>query len=349
MFLLWALLIIASALVPDTAMAAPPIDYCSERTPDQQLGASQHPERKSGSIPEHGCVPLAEKREKKRRQEDSATVSPKAQRELTIENLESEVAAFLEKYRRFLDCCKTDTAELETIEDLGDEVADLLATVQSKLFSEQLKLRGFTLRELIAPVAKTRDDLQKLRQRLERISELRDQRSTLDFEGTAKVDMEIRAIEESLEREFRPIQLPSGPKTGLTIGSTPATGTEIGKTPKTGTSIGSAGRNVNEGGLGLTPKTGREIGVTGPTGFEIGSAPRAGPAVGESTLNIEPSAVGSTLPRSTVGSDLPDSTVDSSLGLSTIGSDLPDSTIGSTLGGSSVGSSLQNRSTLPER
>lgn len=348
MFLLGAFLIV-SGFALDNAVAAPPIDYCSERTPDQQLGAALHPERKSGSASEPGCIPLVEKREKKQTREDSGTDIEKPRRELKIENLENEVTAFLENYRRFLDCCKTDPAELETIEDLGDEVADLLAMAQSKLFSEQLKLRGFTFRDLIAPVAKARADLQKLRHRLERIGELRDQRSTLDFEGAGKVDLELRALEESIQQEFRPVKLPSGPKTGLTIGSTPATGTEIGKTPRTGTSIGSAGLNVNEGGLGLTPKTGREIGATGPTGFEIGHAPRAGPAVGESALNSDPSTVGSTLPRSMVGSDLQDSTVDSSLGSSTIGSDLPDSTITSTLGGSSVGSSLENRSTRPEQ
>ncbi len=246
---------------------------------------------------------------------------------MKIENLQSEVAHFLGEYHRFLECCKTDLTDLQTVEDLGDDVAELLRVAQTGLFSEQLKVRGFTFRELLPPVAKARADLRVLRSRLERLGQAKDRLPSLDYEAGGKEAQAISDLEESIHRDFRAPRLPIGPKTGTAIGVSPAAGPDIGKTPKTGASIGSEGLAGTS--VGATPKTGRDIGATGPTGFEIGGTGKAGPAIGDSSLNSEESAVGSTLERSSVGSTLSDSTVGSSLGQSNIGSTLPDSTVGS--------------------
>lgn len=262
---------------------------------------------------------------------------------MKIDDLQTEVTGFLHKYNQFLECCKTDLTELKTIENLGDEVGDLLALAQSGLFSEHMKLRGWTLRELIPPVAKARADLKTLREKLEHVSASREKLSELGFEESAKEAARLREIEESLEKNIRSPSLPTGPKTGTTIGTSPSLGGGIGKTPRTGVQIGAAGSVAGD--LGATPRTGREIGATGPTGFEIGATGRAGADIGESRLNSDQSAVGSSLQHSTVGSSIADTTVGSSLGHSTIGSSLGDTSIGSSLGGSSVGSSLQNRGT----
>ena len=316
--------------------AAPPLEFCEHRTPDQQLGAAKG--APSASDPGK-CIPLVEKKEPARRDDSARENAP----QLKIENLQAEVIGFLQKYNQFLECCKTDLAELRTVEELGDEVGDLLAVAQSGLFSEHMKIRGWTLRELLPPVAKARADLKTLRARLEHVGSGREKLGQLGYEESAKEAAQLREVEESIERDIRSPSLPTGPKTGTSIGASSSVGGAIGKTPRTGARIGAEGAVGAD--LGVNPKAGRDIGATGPTGFEIGATGRAGADIGESRLNSEQSGVGSNLQQSTVGSSISDTTVGSSLGQSTIGSSLGDTSIGSSLGGSSVGSSLQNRGT----
>lgn len=316
--------------------AAPPLEFCENRTPDQQLGAAKGDSTAGGP---GQCIPLVGKRDRTSRDDgDQERV-----RRLKIENLQAEVAAFLQKYDQFLECCKTDLAELQTVEDLGDEVGELLAVAQSELFSEHMKIRGWTLRELLPPIAKARGDLKTLRAKLEHARTSRAKLDELGYEESAKEAARLREVEEAIERDLRSPSLPGGPKTGTGIGASSSVGGAIGKTPRTGAQIGA--ESAVGADLGVSPKAGRDIGATGPTGFEIGATGRAGAEIGESRLNSDQSAVGSSLQQSTVGSSLSDTTVESSLSRSTIGSSLGDTSIGSSLGGSSVGSSLQNRST----
>lgn len=307
--------------------AAPPLEFCGDRPPDQQLGAA--PGRGAASP---GCTPLVEKKTGK---EETSIKAAGPRRKMNVDDLQSEVARFLKEYRRFLECCRTDLSELETVEELGDQVTELLRVAQTGLFSEQLKVRGFTFRELLPPVAKARADLHALRARLEQLEEARNRLPSLDYEAAGKEAQVIQELEESIRNEFQTPRLSGGPKTGTAIGVSPSAGPAIGRTPKAGPAIGSEGLAGSS--VGVTPKTGRDIGVTGPTGFEIGGTGKAGPSIGESTLNTEESAVGSSLAPSSVGSTLPDSTVGSSLGRSSIGSTLPDSTVGSSLGGPPAG------------
>lgn len=315
---------------------APSLEFCENRTPDQQLGAAKGDSTAGGPGP---CTPLVEKRDRTSRDDgDQEHV-----RHLKIENLQAEVAGFLQKYDQFLECCKTDLAELQTVEDLGDEVGELLAVAQSELFSEHMKIRGWTLRELLPPVAKARGDLKTLRDKLDHVRTSRARLGELGYEESAKEAARLREVEEAIERDIRSPSLPGGPKTGTGIGASSSVGGAIGKTPRTGAQIGA--ESAVGADLGVSPKAGRDIGATGPTGFEIGSTGRAGAEIGESRLNSDQSAVGSSLQQSTVGSSMSDTTVESSFGRSTIGSSLGDTSIGSSLGGSSVGSSLQNRGT----
>ena len=316
--------------------AAPPLEFCENRTPDQQLGAARS--SSSGNSSEK-CVPLVEKRERASPGEGDEENA----RQVKIENLQAEVTGFLQKYNQFLECCKTDLGELRTVEELGDEVGDLLAVAQAGLFSEHMKIRGWTLRELLPPVAKARADLKTLRTKLEHVGTGRAKLGELGYEESAREAGRLREMEESIERDFRSPSLPTGPKTGTSIGASSSVGGAIGKTPRTGSQIGAEGAVGAD--LGANPKTGRDIGATGPTGFEIGATGRAGADIGESRLNSDQSAVGSSLQQSTVGSNISDTTVGSSLSQSTIGSSLGDTSIGSSFGGSSVGSSLQNRGT----
>lgn len=332
-----AIILLVTLFFPvDIGSAAPPLEFCENRTPDQQLGAAKG-DSSAGSPGK--CIPLVEKREQALHDEGTRENA----RQLKVENLQAEVTGFLQKYNQFLECCKTDLAELQTVEELGDEVGELLALAQTGLFSEHMKLRGWTLRELLPPVVKARADLRTLREKIEHVATSREKLGELGYEESAKEAARLHEIEDSIQKDIRSPSLPTGPKTGTGIGASSSVGSAIGKTPRTGSQIGAEGAVGAD--FGSNPKAGRDIGATGPTGFEIGATGRAGADIGESRLNSDQSAVGSSLQQSTVGSSISDTTVGSSLGQSTIGSSLGDTSIGSSLGGSSVGSSLQNRGT----
>ncbi|MDF2459864.1 MAG: hypothetical protein K0S79_2280 [Nitrospira sp.] len=310
------------------ASAASTIYYCPDRQGDQLISATPGP----------GCVPLTETTQERR--DESAL--DKRRRDFHIENLQQDVSAFLTRYRHFLECCRNDLSELSNVEELGDEVNELLISVQGNLSNHALASRAIMLRELIPRVAKARSDLKTLRATLEKISELSATRDQSEFEEAGRQSQRIRELEESIEREIHAPRLPGSAKTGANIGVAPTAGPAIGRSSKTGTDIGGIGSSGQD--IGASPRSSREIGHSGPSGFEIGATGRAGQAIGASSLNQETSSdVGSTLQRSTVGSTLSDSTVGSSINSSTIGSDLRDASAGSSPENSSSRSSLNNR------
>ncbi|HSF66497.1 MAG TPA: hypothetical protein VLA67_03605 [Nitrospiraceae bacterium] len=322
-----------------TASAASPLFWCPDRKSDQQYSATDGP----------GCMPLVEKKENRTTEEgDETRPGGKPSRDFKIENLQGDVSAFLNKYHRFLECCKTDLSELDQVEELGNEVDELLRSTQANMSNHSMASRGIMLREMIPTVSRARSDLKKLRATLERISTSTNARDSGDLETSGREDHAIREMEESIERDIRAPKLSTGPKTGTNIGSAPAAGPSIGKTPKTGNMIGAEG--VTGQNIGASSKHSHEIGGSGPAGFGIGATGRAGPSIGESSFNSESSsAVGSSLQRSTVGSSLSDSTVGSSFGGSSVGSSLGESSVGSSFGSSSVGSTIQQRGTGPQQ
>jgi hypothetical protein len=318
----------AILIFPILSFSASPIYWCPDRKSDQQYSAKAEP----------GCVPLVDKKDHQNSDETSA--SEQSAQDFKIENLQKEVSEFLKKYRRFLDCCKTDLTELRQVQELGEEVDALLASAQTQLSNYSVASRGMMLREMIQPVAKARADLATLRTKLERLGDAANRRDSGDYGSAGREAAVMREIEESIERDIRAPQLPAGPKTGASIGVAPAAGPSIGKTPKAGSAIGNEGKTGQD--IGVSPRNSSDIGASGPTGFSIGGTGKAGPSIGESTFNSEESSsVGSSLQRSTVGSTISDSTVGSNLGPSAIGSSLQDSSVGSSFGGASAGSSLR--------
>ena len=333
--LLAGVALVVSTIIASTTFAASPLFWCPDQKADRQYSAKQEP----------GCVPLAEKEDTGTEQEGRVPTADKPLRDFKIENLQSDVSTFLNKYRNFLDCCKTDLSELQQIQELGNEVGDLLKSTQVNMSNHSMASRGIMLREMIQPVAKARADLKKLRATLEHIDT---SRNSGNFESSARDIHAIREMEGSIERDFQAPKLSTGPKTGASIGNAPAVGPSIGKTPKTGNTIGAEGLTGQN--IGSSSKNSHDIGGSGPVGFGIGTTGRAGPSIGESTLNSESSsAVGSSLQRSTVGSNLPDSTVGSSYGGSSVGSTLGESSVGSSFGSSSVDSNIQERGIVRER
>jgi hypothetical protein len=328
-----------SGMTVATTLAASPLYWCPDRKADQQYSAAQGP----------GCVPLVEKKETQAaEQEGEKLTSDKPPRDFKIENLQGDVSTFMNKYRQFLDCCKTDLGELQQIEELGDEVGELLESAQNQLSNYSMASRGIMLREMIPPVAKARADLRTLRAQLEQVGKASNRRDQAEFEEAGREARTMREMEESIDKDIRTPKLPASAKTGVGIGVAPAAGPAIGKTPKTGIAIGVEGRTGQD--VGMSPRNSSDIGGSGPTGFAIGATGRAGSSIGESTLNNDTSSsVDSSLQRSTVGSSISDSSVGSSMGPSSVGSSLQDSSVGSSFGGSSVGSSLQDRTTGPKR
>ena len=322
-----------------TASAASPLFWCPDQKGDRQYSATEGP----------GCVPLVEKKESRTAEKDGETSADnKPEREFKVENLQNDVSTFLSQYRRFLDCCKTDIAELQQVEEMGNEVGELLKSTQKNMSNHSMASRGIMLREMIPTVSKARADLKKLRATLERIGSSSEIRDSGDLEASGREANAIREMEESIERDIRAPKLSTGPKTGASIGKAPSAGPGIGKTPKTGNTIGAEG--LTGQGIGASSKHSHDIGGSGPAGFGIGATGRAGPSIGESTFNSDSSsAVDSSLQPSTVGSSLSDSTVGSSLGGSSVGSSLRESGVGSSFGSSSVGSSIQERGTAPRQ
>ena len=315
---------LASGVLPEhSALAASPIYYCPDRKADQQYSAQPGP----------GCLPLVNKR--------PDLPSGDQQRHFYPDNLPQDVTAFLTRYQKFLECCKTDLGELREIEDMADELDQLLDSTQTNLSNYSLASRGIMLRDLLPRVAKARQDIKILRARLEKIGELSTQKA-LEREEKGLATQKLWELEESIERDIHAPTLLGSAKTGGSIGVAPAAGPAIGRSPKTGSDIGQEGVTGQD--IGATPKSSRNIGAGGASGFEIGATGRAGPDIGESTLNQETSSgVSSTLQRSTIGSSLSDSTVGSNINSSTVGSSMQDTSVGSSFGGSSVGSSLKSR------
>jgi hypothetical protein len=81
-----------------TASAASTIYYCPDRKGDQQYSAQSGPD----------CVPLADTTK-----QDQNAGAP--QRHYQPDDLQQDVSAFLTRYQKFLDCCKTDLSELREV------------------------------------------------------------------------------------------------------------------------------------------------------------------------------------------------------------------------------------------
>jgi hypothetical protein len=197
-------------------------------------------------------------------------------------DFEREVAQFLDRYRRFFDCCVTNLDALEQVKTLEDQASALLAQAQTGLPAELQKLRSFTLGEMMTPVEQARDGLREIRKRLDRIREEEDRLATQDpdFFTFWTEHRKIRDALEAIPSEIRSPKRSTGQPTGVDIGVTLPTGPEAGTLPPTGSDIGTVPPTGPD--IGTTPTTGKDIGATPPTGTEIGTVPPTGPAIGES-------------------------------------------------------------------
>lgn len=184
------------------------IYWCPNRTPDRQYAAN----------PEPGCTPLVEKEEKPK----VAVPGKKAVERAPIkaQDIQSEVSKFLDQYRRFLDCCASDPGSLGDLEELEDQASHLLRFMeQSGFLNIGTGQRGITLSQLVAPVARTRDDLRQLKNRLRSLDKAYEKLETSDYETAGREQRRIQGEEASLQQEFKPTKLPQSAPTGTDIGA----------------------------------------------------------------------------------------------------------------------------------
>jgi hypothetical protein len=313
-----------------------PVYWCPDRTTDRQITVT----------PEPGCTPLVDKEEGQK--VSGKEEKPKAP--IKIVDIQNEASKFVHRYRQFLDCCANKIESIEDVEDLHEQASHILKSVQQKGIynsagfgigdnslgagneglgggpGKSPKLgtfaRQYTLSEIVGTVAHARDDLRKLKTRLEQLAESKQKIDTLDYETAGRERRRIEEEEDAIAKEFRAKRPPSSARTGMeiqnstlpsriggdiestTLGS--SFGADIGSTvspyshvtedlhPRRGQNIQDTNLPTRSGpalGGGNTPasdlptSTGFEIGTTqGPTGPSTNPA-RVGPWIGDSSLN----------------------------------------------------------------
>jgi len=206
-------------------------------------------------------------------EEDEEARQPEAPSPKKIGNLESTVTDFLQRYRQFLACCASDLDSADQIKDLVREANKLLKGSDEAPGLGSVVTRTVRIRQMIVPLARARDRLRILKERLEQLDESKRALKTLDYERAGHERRNIQDEVRSVQREFRPTRQPTRARTGAEIGVTPNTGSRIGTSAPTGT------------GIGRTPPAGLGIGITPPSGTEIGETPTSGPGIGDSSFN----------------------------------------------------------------
>ena len=288
-----------------------PIYWCPKRTPDQQYSTTRAP----------GCTPLVSEADKQRAAEREKEGKLQAKTPIKIQNIQTEISKFVRQYRRFLDCCASDPASLDEVDQLQDQAFELLKAIQETGLLNMgagTNQRQFTTSELIRPVVQANQDLHKLRMRLEHLGESKDTLETLEFEEAGRERRRIQQEEKALTKEFRPVRPPESARTGMEVEDTTLPnrfGTTIQDTtlPNSyGADIGDVASPNSNQQLDLKPRRGLDTQDTtlpnyrvGPEtqdttlpnsfGFDLGgkenpegsstTPSRVGPAVGDSSLN----------------------------------------------------------------
>jgi hypothetical protein len=319
---------------PENPLNPPaPIYWCPSKTPDQQISTK----KSSGCQPLHSQQADDAFRESARQQGyDLPEREP-----IRIVELQNAASKFADRYRSFLTCCSTNSEAPADIVDLIDEANHVLKAVQQKgIFNssgfgvgagasglgggagQSPKLgtfaRQFTLSEIVGMVARARDDLFSLKERLERLNEAKKGLGEVEYERSGAVRLQVQEEEEAIRREFQSKRPPPSAPTGMEIQDTtlrPRIGGDIEDTrlnTNFGADIGYSVSPYSNVGESLRPRRGDDIhdsslphrpgtdiqdtAIPNSTGFEIdkfqnpegaSTLPRrgAGPSIGDSDLN----------------------------------------------------------------
>lgn len=319
---------------PDNPLNAPaPIFWCPGKRPDQQIAT------KKGS----GCQPLYD-------QQAEESFRESAQKQgydlpdrdpIKIVELQNEASKFSDRYRNFLSCCLTSDDAPSEIINLIDEANHILKAVQQKgIFNSAgfgvgsgstglgggagvaPKLgtfaRQFTLSEIVGTVARARNDLFALKERLDKLREAQQGLGEIEYERSGRVRQQIQEEEETIKKEFKAKKPPASAPTGMDIQDTTLRSRIGGDIEDTklntnfGADIGASVSPYSNVGESLRPRRGDDIHdsqlphrpgeelqdtvLPNSTGFEIDNAQNregastvplrgVGPSVGDSDLN----------------------------------------------------------------
>ncbi|MDF0652316.1 MAG: hypothetical protein P0121_12715 [Nitrospira sp.] len=321
---------------PDNPLNQPaPIYWCSSKTPDQQIST-----KKSS-----GCEALYDQqatesfRESARQQGfDLPDWDP-----IKIVDLQTVASKFSNRYRTFVSCCLTESEAPEQIVNLIDEANHILQAVQQKgIFNSAgfgvgsgpgglgggtgvaPKLgtfaRQYTLSEIVGTVAHAREDLFRLKGRLDKLNEARQGLSEVEYEANGRAKAQIQADEETIKKEFKAKRPPASAPTGMEIQDTTLRSRIGGDIEDTklnshfGADIGASVSPYSNVGESLRPRRGDDVqdsqlphrpgtdiedtSMSSSIGFEIDSAqnregtsalPRrgVGASIGDSDLNSQ--------------------------------------------------------------
>jgi hypothetical protein len=226
-----------------------PIFWCPGKTQDQQIATKQRA----------GCRPLydqqADDRFRARAQKEGYDLPHR--NPIKIVELQNAASKFSERYRHFLSCCLMSDETQREIVNLIDEANHILKAVQQKGIynsagfgigsradgspgtapgdgtgtgglgggpGQAPKLgtfaRQYTLSEIVGTVARAREDLLGLKQRLEKLGEAQQGLNELDYEASGQARLQVLEEEESIKREFTSKKPPASAPTGMDIQDT---------------------------------------------------------------------------------------------------------------------------------
>ncbi len=235
---------------PDNPLNQPaPVYWCSGKMPDQQISTKRTP----------GCEALYDQEASETFREHARQQGFELpdRDPIKIVDLQSAASKFSDRYRSFLSCCMTDSDAPAQIIDLIDEANHVLKAVQQKGIYNSAgfgigsradgspgtgpgngsgngglgggagrgpKLgtfaRQFTLSEIVGTVAHAREDLFRLKDRLDKLNAAQQGLNTVDYETSGRVRVQIQEEEETIQKEFKAKKPPSSAPTGMEIQDT---------------------------------------------------------------------------------------------------------------------------------
>lgn len=297
---------------PDNPLNQPaPIYWCSSKTQGQQISA-----KKSA-----GCELLYDQqaaesfREKARQQGfDLPDRDP-----IKIAELRNVASKFSDRYRTFLSCCLTTSEAPSEIVEMIDEANHILQAVRQNGVYNSTELGKRQGTSIVGMVARAREDLLRLQDRLDKLNEAQQSLKEVDYETSGRVKAQIQEDEEAIKNEFKANRPPSAAPTGTEIQDTilrSRIGGDIEDTKLNshfGADIGSSVSPYSKTGESLRPRKGEAVhnsqlphrpgtdiqdtSISSSTGLEVDRAQNR-----EGT---------STLPRRGVGTSIGDSDLNS--------------------------------------
>jgi hypothetical protein len=319
---------------PENPLNRPaPVYWCPGKTADQQIATEKS----------SYCQPLFDQEAHESFREGARQQGYKLpdRDPIKIVELQNAASSFADRYRRFLSCCPTDPDANIEIVDLIDQANHILKSVQEKgIFNatgfgvgsgsgglgggagQSPKLgtfaRQWTLSEIVGTVAGARENLFKLKQRLEGLNTAQQNLTGAEYEASGRVKLQIQDEEEAIRKEFQSKKPPSSAPTGMEIQDTTLRSRIGGDIEDTklnsnfGADIGYSVSPYSNVGESLRPRRGDAIQdsqlpkrpgaalqdsvIPNSTGFEIDRSQNAdgsstvprrgvGPSIGDSELN----------------------------------------------------------------